>query len=179
MGATAHTPLGQAAGCGCMGFVALMVIAVCSGGGGGGADPSVDPPPAYPPVSGPAYPPDEGERVVRIPEPRDGLYIQGTLNVRAAPSRDAPILRKLQSGDYVLMGPPDANGWAQVYSGSEADGWAYRASELVQPTGPALSAPPPTRSGGGSRHYITGPRGGCYYINRNGNKTYVDHSFCY
>jgi hypothetical protein len=26
--------------------------------------------------------------------------------------------------------------------------------------------------------YITGPRGGCYYINRNGNKTYVDRSFC-
>ena len=29
-----------------------------------------------------------------------------------------------------------------------------------------------------SRVYITGSRGGCYYWNRNGNKTYVDHSFC-
>ncbi|HEY4150108.1 MAG TPA: hypothetical protein VGM41_14315 [Chitinophagaceae bacterium] len=28
------------------------------------------------------------------------------------------------------------------------------------------------------RTYITGPRGGCYYINSNGNKVYVDHSFC-
>ena len=28
------------------------------------------------------------------------------------------------------------------------------------------------------REYITGPRGGCYYINKNGNKTYVDHSYC-
>lgn len=28
------------------------------------------------------------------------------------------------------------------------------------------------------REYITGPRGGCYYINRNGNKTYVDRSMC-
>lgn len=28
------------------------------------------------------------------------------------------------------------------------------------------------------RRYYTGPRGGCYYINSNGNKTYVDHSFC-
>lgn len=28
------------------------------------------------------------------------------------------------------------------------------------------------------RTYITGPRGGCYYINSNGNKTYVDHSLC-
>lgn len=26
--------------------------------------------------------------------------------------------------------------------------------------------------------YIRGPRGGCYYINRNGNKTYVDRSLC-
>lgn len=26
--------------------------------------------------------------------------------------------------------------------------------------------------------YITGPREGCYYINRNGNKTYVDRSLC-
>jgi hypothetical protein len=28
------------------------------------------------------------------------------------------------------------------------------------------------------RVYYTGPKGGCYYINKNGNKTYVDHSFC-
>ena len=26
--------------------------------------------------------------------------------------------------------------------------------------------------------YITGPRVGCYYINRNGKKTYVDRSLC-
>ena len=30
-----------------------------------------------------------------------------------------------------------------------------------------------------TRTYITGPRGGCYYINDNGNKVYVDHSFCH
>lgn len=29
-----------------------------------------------------------------------------------------------------------------------------------------------------SGKYITGPRGGCYYINSRGNKTYVDHSYC-
>ena len=28
------------------------------------------------------------------------------------------------------------------------------------------------------RQYITGPRDGCYYINRNGNRTYVDRSYC-
>lgn len=38
-------------------------------------------------------------------------------------------------------------------------------------------------SGGGSssnnsHNYITGPRGGCYYINSSGNKEYVSHSLC-
>lgn len=28
------------------------------------------------------------------------------------------------------------------------------------------------------RRYIKGSRGGCYYINSNGNKTYVDRSLC-
>lgn len=35
-----------------------------------------------------------------------------------------------------------------------------------------------SRSGGGGRTYHTGPRGGCYYINSNGNKQYVDRSLC-
>ncbi len=29
-----------------------------------------------------------------------------------------------------------------------------------------------------TRRYIRGSRGGCYYINSNGNKTYVDRSMC-
>ncbi|WP_430968312.1 SH3 domain-containing protein [Spongiimicrobium sp. 2-473A-2-J] len=29
-----------------------------------------------------------------------------------------------------------------------------------------------------SKTYYRGPRGGCYYINSNGNKTYVDRSMC-
>ena len=28
------------------------------------------------------------------------------------------------------------------------------------------------------RNYIRGPRGGCYYINTHGNKSYVDRSLC-
>ncbi len=35
-------------------------------------------------------------------------------------------------------------------------------------------SPTTTRRSG----FLTGPRGGCYYINRNGNKTYVDRSLC-
>ncbi|WP_294347361.1 MULTISPECIES: hypothetical protein [unclassified Sphingobacterium] len=35
-----------------------------------------------------------------------------------------------------------------------------------------------SKSSSSSRNYIRGPRGGCYYINSNGNKTYVDRSMC-
>jgi hypothetical protein len=34
------------------------------------------------------------------------------------------------------------------------------------------------RSSTPSRRYIRGPKGGCYYINSNGNKVYVDRSLC-
>lgn len=34
------------------------------------------------------------------------------------------------------------------------------------------------RSYNRSRTYYKGPRGGCYYINSNGNKTYVERSMC-
>lgn len=45
------------------------------------------------------------------------------------------------------------------------------------------SSPSPRRtnsskSSSSSRNYIRGPRGGCYYINSNGNTTYVDRSMC-
>lgn len=29
-----------------------------------------------------------------------------------------------------------------------------------------------------AREYITGPKGGCYYINSSGKKVYVDHKYC-
>lgn len=34
------------------------------------------------------------------------------------------------------------------------------------------------RKNSNMHQYIRGPRGGCYYINGNGNKTYVDRSLC-
>jgi hypothetical protein len=40
------------------------------------------------------------------------------------------------------------------------------------------NASSPRTSSGSGRVYIRGPRGGCYYINGSGNKTYVAHSFC-
>jgi hypothetical protein len=174
MGTTAQTQSGQAAGCGCLVLFGLLLIGLCTGGGGG-SDSSSSPPVAYPPADRPSA----VERTAA--EPREGVYIHGTLNVRAAPRREAEILRTLERGDYVQMGPMDANGWAPVYSGGSPSGYAYRASEAVQLSAPVVESAPDrtySRSSAESRVYIRGPKGGCYYINRNKNKQYVDRSMC-
>ena len=49
-------------------------------------------------------------------------------------------------------------------------------AEAVEPE-ISYTAPKPSASSRSSR-YIRGPRGGCYYINSSGNKTYVDRSLC-
>ncbi len=47
-------------------------------------------------------------------------------------------------------------------------------------TAPTVTEETPTNApiADTQRTYITGERGGCYYINSNGNKTYVDRSLC-
>lgn len=51
--------------------------------------------------------------------------------------------------------------------------WLSSSSTTEYTPAPVYSAP---RSN--SSRYIRGPRGGCYYINGNGNKSYVDRSLC-
>ncbi|HEX6039710.1 SH3 domain-containing protein [Longimicrobium sp.] len=120
-------------------------------------------------------------------EPRDWLYIHETLNVRAQPDKDASVVRKLNRGDMVQLGPRDANGWARIYTGSVGDEYVYRASNAVRTDSPpplqplATVAPERGRrpSSAASRGYHLGPRGGCYTYTRSGNKRYVDRSNCY
>lgn len=49
---------------------------------------------------------------------------------------------------------------------------AYEAARRQQTASTSRPESPKTRT------YIKGPRGGCYYINANGHKVYVDRSFC-
>lgn len=46
-------------------------------------------------------------------------------------------------------------------------------------TGKSTDGKKSSSTGKPSRSYVRGPRGGCYYINSSGNKTYVDRSLCY
>jgi hypothetical protein len=121
------------------------------------------------------------------PQQQEWFHIYGTLNVRAEPRQGASVVRTLHRGDYVQLGPKDANGWARLYSAGSPEGYVYRASELVQSQAPAVQAAmsAPRGSDGGSRRssaagrvYHTGPRGGCYYYTGSGRKEYVDRSNC-
>ena len=49
-------------------------------------------------------------------------------------------------------------------------------SSFIEPAVSPVAGPPDAQAI--ARRYIQGPRGGCYYINSNGNKTYVDRSRC-
>lgn len=165
------------AGIGCAGICFLFVVAMCAGPGSGGSSGG----------GHPGYSTDTA--ITSAPaEPREWFYIHGRMNVRAEPDADAEILRTLGRGDRVQLGPRDPNGWARLYRGNLPDGYLYRASDLVRTTAPAAPEPAiPAGSGssggarrsGGGRQLHVGPRGGCYYINSNGNKTYVDRSECY
>lgn len=162
------------AGIGCAGICFLFLIAMCAGPGSGGG-------------SGGRPPYSADTTITSAPaEPREWLYIHGTVNVRTEPDPDAEILRTLGRGDIVQLGPRDANGWARLYRGDLPDGYLYRASDRVRTTAPA--APQPiagsqadggSRRSSGGRQLHVGPRGGCYYINGNGNRTYVDRSECH
>jgi hypothetical protein len=121
-------------------------------------------------------------------EPRDWLFIHGTLNVRAEPNKNASIVRTLRHGDMVQLGPGDARGWARIYTGAVEDEYVYRASDLVRTTSPAApatlsdAAASPgrgrRRSSAESGGYHLGPRGGCYTYTSSGRKRYVDRSNC-
>lgn len=73
--------------------------------------------------------------------------------------------------------------WEYVKSNTATRG-LYGGTNTTRPNSSTAANKPTARSSSTSgntstgRKYIRGPRGGCYYINRNGNKTYVDRSFC-
>ncbi|UIR54788.1 hypothetical protein LZQ00_10920 [Sphingobacterium sp. SRCM116780] len=68
----------------------------------------------------------------------------------------------------------------------KSDGtWEYAKSNVTSinrvssaPGNSGLKATSLKNKNSSSRSYIRGPRGGCYYINGNGGKTYVDRSMC-
>jgi hypothetical protein len=107
------------------------------------------------------------------------MYVHEPLNVRSTPDRKGALVRTLNRGALVRLGPKDANGWAPLYDMSGTrEGYVYRASNAVQANPPAEPAQASPRRSAASSGYHRGPRGGCYTYTASGNKRYVDRSLC-
>lgn len=101
----------------------------------------------------------------------DGSPLLGT------PSREGkPMVTLMRGTKAEIVKQTDV--WFLIQS-TDYIGWIH-STDLT--TGPpdikaaTLITPVPSYTPG--RSYIRGPRGGCYYINSNGNKTYVSRGLC-
>jgi hypothetical protein len=95
-----------------------------------------------------------------------------------------PIYREL--GDWALVQSTEYVGWIHISAIKIND------QQTIESVGSTVedSLPAPrlrtnsnnirlkSQPSSPSRSYIRGKRGGCYYVNSNGNKTYVDRSLC-
>lgn len=151
-----------AIGCAGMCFVALLVaIATCDGpgessGGGYGAEDS----PLYSapaPIAAPSAPsaPPVAVEDARPPDPPRELHV-------------GP-----RGGCYYVSG----SGSKTYVDRSECAGISASAAPEPLFSSPSESPSRGARRSGGRQLHV-GPRGGCYYINGSGNKTYVDRSEC-
>lgn len=65
----------------------------------------------------------------------DVHFVYGTLNVRAGPGQGHRVVRKLQRGDSLRLGEPDAAGWARVLGADS--GYVSTRVGLLRPERPA------------------------------------------
>lgn len=119
------------------------------------------------------------------------LYTTANVRLRAEPSTSSGIIVTVSVGSAVQSSKTEGL-WHYAtygnYSGWIRGDYLATSRPVPQRTAPATAMPlvsaparqrasQPYRSSSRSG-YIRGPRGGCYYINRNGNKTYVSRSLC-
>jgi hypothetical protein len=84
--------------------------------------------------------------------------------------------RPLKKGEKVLVVAYPIKGWAEVVRAGER--YCVRTNSLAVFEKPPVTSSPSTTSpvqstGTSYREVYTGPRGGRYYYNSNGNKTYI------
>lgn len=92
---------------------------------------------------------------------------------------DRKYMRGSRGGCYYLTGSGSKSYVDKKFCGSIPVPDAKEKVKTV-PTRPKVSPDeePAVKNNSDGRTYITGPRGGCYYINSSGRKTYVDKSKC-
>ncbi len=120
------------------------------------------------------------------------------LNLRENPNVSSKVIAQVGACSYVTIIPGhESNGWTKIdagnYQGYVNEDYLVDNLDDITVTGAdvafakktyftsvetAATYAAPYRRAVDTRIYYTGPRGGCYYINGNGRKEYVDHSFC-
>jgi hypothetical protein len=211
---------GRNEGCGAIGcaglcFIALL-FAMCTGGGsgesadGGYVPPdslsySVSAPIAAPPVVVEDARPPDTPRALHV-GPRGGCYYISDSGSKTYVDRSecAGIRAPVAPEPLIAPQSESSSGEARSSAGRQlhvgSRGGCYYLDDSGDKTyvdraecagirtpvapQPLLSSPSESSSGGarrssGGRQLHVGPRGGCYYINGNGNKTYVDRSECH
>ncbi|MEZ5425864.1 MAG: SH3 domain-containing protein [Pyrinomonadaceae bacterium] len=108
-------------------------------------------------------------------------------NIREKPSMKGKVIDVLeestsldvieQKGSWFLVKTSDLEGWMHentiALNKDEKD--SSKDDENDSSKGDKSAS---GKNDSGKRKYIRGPRGGCYYINSNGNKTYVSRTLC-
>ena len=111
-------------------------------------------------------------------------------SLRGTPSDNGKVIDKvtqnltvevlLQQKSWFLVQTKEYVGWLHgntLKLAATAPSTLFMSPE-TPPTSVIYNTAPTTPSSSSSRTYFRGSRGGCYYINSKGNKTYVDHSLC-
>lgn len=106
-------------------------------------------------------------------------------NLRGTPTLSGKIVKRLAKGTsleiikqkraWFLVQSPEYAGWIHGDTIALSDKNAV-VEELPDRSGMGNSTAPKSKDS--TRTYIRGSRGGCYYLNSNGNKTYVSRSLC-
>ncbi|MBW8243049.1 SH3 domain-containing protein [Muricauda oceani] len=127
--------------------------------------------------------------------PEDAIFCATSgAELRSKADRGSELISKLPIGTTLYVQEKNNNYYRVITEYGEGFVFQYYASKLNCPQSnnqkvaakASLSSSPLakskstnyTRKYSSSRRYIRGPRGGCYYINSNGNKTYVARSLC-
>jgi hypothetical protein len=110
-------------------------------------------------------------------------------SLRGRPADDARIVDAIArstevevikvSGLWYLVQTPELAGWMSIKDlESIKPAASAEAKATVQPQPVGKLPDSGAQAQPGSKTYTRGPRGGCYYLNSSGKKTYVAHELC-
>ncbi len=121
---------------------------------------------------------------------QDATVISENANLRGTPTTKGKVVDVLpndtlvevikQKGVWFLVQATDYVGWIHGNTIKLTDSSSLKSRSVISQPAQTRSKTRRTkpRRTKTYRTYIRGPRGGCYYINSNGNKTYVARSLC-